>query len=217
MDENICAKGILLIFFFSRIIFLNVFWWHWIVARRSLEDEGMSNLPNIEDKRDKVQMLQEINETDVQTNEHEDLQKDVEVLRLSLHQKKKTIPDLMDKNMNINMKMRVSTDLYKQLPSEVQDSKESPQSLLRREMNLRQKTLFPCQGDKSGLKYDPTLVQSLFIHTVLTALQKVKSDLLPYLMQSNTPDELLLEIINIAFVNEKETEQKEACCPLTRN
>lgn len=106
---------------------------------------------------------------------------------------------------------RGATDLYKQLTSEVQSSKESPQNFLIRAMDLRQKILFASQEAESSLKYDPALVQSLFMHTVLTGLQNdsIKSDLQPYLLQTNTSDELLLERVNIACANEKERQDKK--------
>lgn len=106
---------------------------------------------------------------------------------------------------------RGATDLYKQLTSEVQSSKESPQNFLVRAMDLRQKILFASQEAESSLKYDPALVQSLFMHTVLTGLQNdsIKSDLQPYLLQTNTSDELLLERVNIACANEKERQDKK--------
>ena len=49
------------------------------------------------------------------------------------------------------------------------------------------------------------------MHTVLTGLQSdnIKSDLQPYLLQTNTSDELLLEKLNIACGNEKERQDKK--------
>lgn len=101
-----------------------------------------------------------------------------------------------------------ATELYKQLTSEVQSSKETPQSFLIRAMDLRQKILFASQEVESSRKYDPALVQSLFMHTVLTGLQNdnIKSDLQPYLLQT---DELLLEKVNTACANEKERQDKK--------
>lgn len=106
---------------------------------------------------------------------------------------------------------RGATELYKQLTSEVQSGKETPQNFLLRAMDLRQKILFASQEDESGLKYDPALVQSLFMHTILTGLQSdsVKSDMQPYLLQSTTSDEVLLEKVNIACANEKERQDKK--------
>lgn len=106
---------------------------------------------------------------------------------------------------------RGATELYKQLTSEVQNSKETPQNFLMRAMDLRQKILFASREVDSSLKYDPALVQSLFMHTVLTGLQNdnIKSDLQPYLLQTNSSDELLLERLNIACANEKERQDKK--------
>lgn len=106
---------------------------------------------------------------------------------------------------------RGATELYKQLSSEVQSSKETPQNFLLRTMDLRQKILFASQEADSGLKYDPALVQSLFMHTILTGLQSdnVKSDMQPYLLQSSTSDEVLLEKVNIACANERERQDKK--------
>lgn len=105
---------------------------------------------------------------------------------------------------------RGATELYKQLSSEVQSSKETPQNFLLRAMDLRQKILFASQEAESGLKYDPALVQSLFMHTVLTGLQSdnVKIDMQPYLLHPTTSDEVLLEKVNIACANEKERQDK---------
>lgn len=90
---------------------------------------------------------------------------------------------------------RGATELYKQLSSEVQSSKETSQNFLLRAMDLRQKILFASQEAESGLKYDPVLVQSLFMHTILTGLQSdnIKNDMQPYLLQTATSDEVLLE------------------------
>ncbi len=99
-----------------------------------------------------------------------------------------------------------ATELYKQLTSEVQSSKETPQSFLVRCLDLRQKILFASQEAESSLKYDPNLVQSMFLHTVLTGLQNdsIRSDLQPYLTRTNVSDELLLDKVNVACANETE-------------
>lgn len=104
-----------------------------------------------------------------------------------------------------------ATELYKQLTSEVQSSKETPQKFLIRALDLRQKILFASQEAESSLKYDPVLVQSMFLHTVLTGLQNdsIRSDLQPYLQQTTSSDELLLEKLNIACANEAERQHKK--------
>lgn len=104
-----------------------------------------------------------------------------------------------------------ATELYKQLTSEVQSNKETPQNFLIRALDLRQKILFASQEAESGLRYDPVLVQSMFLHTVLTGLQNdsIRSDLQPYLQQTATSDELLLEKLNIACANDAERQNKK--------
>ena len=104
-----------------------------------------------------------------------------------------------------------ATELYKQLTSEVQSSKETPQNFLIRALDLRQKILFASQEAESGLRYDPVLVQSMFLHTVLTGLlnDSIRSDLQPYLQQTNVSDELLLEKLNVACANETERQNKK--------
>ncbi|GAA6092193.1 uncharacterized protein LOC117595539 [Tachysurus ichikawai] len=104
-----------------------------------------------------------------------------------------------------------ATELYKQLTSECQGNKETPQSFLMRVLDLRQKILFASQEAESGLKYDPALVQSMFLHTVLTGLQSdsIKVDMQPLLLDTKTTDEALLEKLNIACANEAERQKKK--------
>ena len=96
--------------------------------------------------------------------------------------------------------------MYKQLTSEVQGSRESPQNFVIRALDLRQKILFASQEAESALRYDPVLVQSMLLHTVLTGLQN--ENILPYLQQQTCSDELLLEKLNIACANETERQNK---------
>lgn len=101
-----------------------------------------------------------------------------------------------------------ATELYKQLTSKVQNSKETPQSLLVRCLDLRQKILFASQEAESSLKYNPILVQSMFLHTVLQN-ESIKSDLQPYLTRTDVSDELLLDKVNVACANETGRQNKE--------
>ena len=75
---------------------------------------------------------------------------------------------------------------------------------------MRQKILFASQKSESGLKYDPSLVQNMFLHTVLTGLQSdnIKRDLQPYLELPNVSDELLLEKLNTSCAYESERQDK---------
>ncbi|KAF0027602.1 hypothetical protein F2P81_020343 [Scophthalmus maximus] len=241
-----------------------------------MEDEGMADLLNIRDIIEKIHMATNLSEREIlsQTHEQENLQREVEALRLTLNDKEDAIHALMKSSMNppvsvsktaknmgpapsngsmwckdfkvsgqigeLKQKDRLTfsslarqiesglskdypeseivdalihaitpglplrsypegkdkltlpalrrilrshyqekgaTELYKQLTSEVQNCKETPQNFLIRAMDLRQKILFASQEADSSLKYDPALVQSLFMHTVLTGIQ-------PYLLRN---------------------------------
>lgn len=102
------------------------------------------------------------------------------------------------------------TDLYKQLSSEMQGTKEPPRNFVIRAMDLRQKILFASQESKSVLKYDPGLVQIMFLHTVLPGLHShnINRDLQPYLELPHVPDELLLEKLNTSCAYESERHKK---------
>ncbi len=78
-------------------------------------------------------------------------------------------------------------------------------------LDLHQKILFASQEAESGLKYDPALVQSMFLHAVLTGLQSdsIKVDMQPLLLDTKTTDEALLEKLNIACANEAERQKKK--------
>ncbi len=97
-----------------------------------------------------------------------------------------TLPNLR-RILRSHYQERGATELYKQLMSEVQDSKETPQNFLIHVLDLRQKILFASQEAESSLKYDPILVQNMFLHTVLTGLQNdyIRGDLKPYLPKKN--------------------------------
>lgn len=104
-----------------------------------------------------------------------------------------------------------ATELYKQLASEAQSSKETPQSFLMRVLDLRQKVLFASQESESGLKYDPALVQRMCLHTLLTGLHNdsIRIDMQPLLLDAETSDELLLERLNVACATENERKTKK--------
>lgn len=112
-----------------------------------------------------------------------------------------------------------ATELYKQLTSEAQNSKETPQTFLFRALDLRQKILFASQEAESSLRYDPVLVQNMFLHSVLTGLQNdnIRNDLKPYLQQAGVNDEVLLEKLNIACMTETERQNKKKEGPPQRS
>ncbi|XP_071808982.1 uncharacterized protein [Asterias amurensis] len=105
---------------------------------------------------------------------------------------------------------RDATDLYKQLSQLTQGAKESAQAFLLKAFDIRQKVLFASQESDSRLRYDPHLVQEMFRHTILTGLRSdaIKTELLPYLDEPKTSDELLFEKINVFSILEEERRQK---------
>lgn len=121
-----------------------------------------------------------------------------------------TLPTLR-RILRCHYQEKSATDLYKQLTSEVQGIKETPQNFLIRTFDLRQKILFASQESESGLQYDPGLVQKMFLHTVLTGLQNdnIRRDLQPYLEHADIADELLLERVNTACAYETERQNKK--------
>lgn len=112
-----------------------------------------------------------------------------------------------------------ATEVYKQLSSEVQGAKETPQNFVIHALDLRQKILFASQESESGLKYDSGLVQNMFLHTILTGLQSenIKRDLQPYLELANVSDELLLEKFNTSCACENERLDKRRMVPPQRS
>lgn len=106
---------------------------------------------------------------------------------------------------------KCATELYKQLASAAQSSKETPQSFAMRILDLRQKVLFASQESESGLRYDPALVQRMCLHTLLTGFQNdsIRIDMQPLLLDAGTSDELLLERLNVACATEAERRNEE--------
>ncbi|KAL3999231.1 homeobox protein HoxA/B/C/D4 [Sarotherodon galilaeus] len=121
-----------------------------------------------------------------------------------------TLPTLR-RILRSHFQEKSATELYKQLASEVQTPKETAQSFLIRVLDLKQKVLFASQESESGLKYDPALVQRMCLHTILAGFQSdsVRIDMQPLLLDSKTPDELLLESLNMACGNEAEMKNKK--------
>jgi len=123
-----------------------------------------------------------------------------------------TLPTLR-RILRSHFQEKSATELYKQLASEVQNPKETAQTFLMRVLDLKQKVLFASQESGSGLKYDPALVQRMCLHTILTGFQSdsVRIDMQPLLLDPETPDEILLERLNMACANETERKNKKRC------
>ena len=103
-----------------------------------------------------------------------------------------------------------ATELYHDLSRAVQRGKETPHDFILRLLALRQKILFSSKEAGSAFRYDKELVQSMFLHSVLTGLssESIRNDLKPLLGDPSINDEVLLETVNIAAHNEMERQDK---------
>ena len=73
--------------------------------------------------------------------------------------------------MRSHYQERTATELYHQLSSTVQQPKEKPQEFLIHLLDLKQKVLFASQETDLDLKYYPTLVHGMFVHSFSLDLQ----------------------------------------------
>ena len=112
--------------------------------------------------------------------------------------------------MRSHYQERTATKLYHQLSSTVQQPKEKPQEFLIRLLDLKQKILFASQETDSELKYDPTLVRGMFVHSFSLGLQNenIKIEMKPYLDKKTMSNEELFEKLNVCYSNEMERSQK---------
>ena len=104
-----------------------------------------------------------------------------------------SITDLK-KILRAHYKEKSSTELSQELSNLVQLPKEDTQSHLMRVLNLCQKVLFASQELKSTLKYDPVLVQAVFLHVVENVLHNdnIRNKIRPVLSQAHVQDEELM-------------------------
>ena len=88
----------------------------------------------------------------------------------------------------------------------IQEAGETPQDFLIRLLDLKQKVLFAPQEAGSDLKYDPRLVQCMFLHSLLIGLRNdsIKMETKPCLQNNQVEDEELFEELNAAVSNETE-------------
>ena len=105
--------------------------------------------------------------------------------------------------MRSHYQEKTATELYHQLSSTVQQPKEKPQEFLIRLLDLKQKILFASQETDSELKYDPTLVHGMFVHSFSLGLQNenIKIEMKPYLEKKAMSDEELFEKLNVCVSN----------------
>ncbi|XP_038051542.1 uncharacterized protein LOC119724523 [Patiria miniata] len=92
-----------------------------------------------------------------------------------------------------------ATEIYQELSSASQGSTESAHDFLVRTLDLRQKILKASKME-STIKYDPGLVQNMFLHSLNTGLQNdnIRGELKPLLFDPTTSDESLFRQLKIA-------------------
>ncbi len=125
-----------------------------------------------------------------------------------------SIPDLtlakLRKILRCHFREKTATELYQVLANLTQQQKEDPQSFLIRALTVRQQICFASKEADSQIKYDDTLVQGLFLHTVETGLldDTIRSKIRPTLQNPKASDEDLLEAMGRAMAEEQERGKK---------
>ncbi|KAI2644879.1 Reticulocalbin-3 [Labeo rohita] len=84
---------------------------------------------------------------------------------------------------------RSNTELFQELMCTKQNDSETPQQFLYRILGLKQKILFASKYADSEVKYNPTTVQDMFLHTIYQGLthkhDDIRRELKPLLSDSN--------------------------------
>ena len=77
-------------------------------------------------------------------------------------------------------------------------------------LNLKQQIIFVSNATDSSIKYEPSLVQALFLHVLETGLQNeaVRAKLRPLLEVASVTDEQLMEKVNRIMAAELEHQNK---------
>ena len=131
---------------------------------------------------------------------------------LQLHSFIKTLRDLtlprLRQILISHYKGKSCTQLYQELATVCQGAKERPEIFLLRALDLRQKILFATQEADTNLKYDPSLIQGLFLRTIETGLRddNILMKLRPILQNALISDEELFH--QVSSISSAETERQ---------
>lgn len=103
-----------------------------------------------------------------------------------------------------------ATELFQLLTTATQQPNEDPQSFLMRALTLRQKIVFASKEADSGITYDSSSVQSLFLHALETGLkdETIRAKIRPALAKKTVTDEELIEAMFLAVSAETERNNK---------
>ena len=107
-----------------------------------------------------------------------------------------------------------ATEIYQELSQICQMKGETPQGFVMRALDLKQRVLLASDEATAGLRYDPQLVQSMFLHAVVTGLtnDNIRQDIKQNL-STETTDEELLQRLSAAAALETKRIQKTGLKP----
>ena len=120
-----------------------------------------------------------------------------------------TLPRLR-KILRFHFHERNATELYQLLTNIAQQPNEDPQSFLIRALTVRQKIISASKESDSGIKYDASSVQSLFLHAVETGLadETIRAKIRPLTQNPKVADEDLIGAMSLAISAEAERSNK---------
>ena len=120
-----------------------------------------------------------------------------------------TLPRLR-KILRFHFHEKNATELYQLLTNITQQPNEDPQSFLMRVLTIRQKVISASKESGSGIKYDASSVQSLFLHALETVLadETIRAKVRPLTQDPQVADEDLIEVMSLAISAETERSNK---------
>ena len=120
-----------------------------------------------------------------------------------------TLPRLR-KFLRFHFHEKNTTELYQLLSNIAQQPNEDPQLFLMRALTVRQKIISASKESDSGIKYDASSVQSLFLHAVETGLadEIIRGKIRPLTQNPKVTDEDLIGAMSLAISAETEQSNK---------
>ena len=120
-----------------------------------------------------------------------------------------TLPRLR-KILRFHFHEKNATELYQLLTTITQQPNEDPQSFLMRALTIRQKVISASKESGSGIKYDASSVQSLFLHALETGLadETIRAKVRALTQDPQVADEDLIEVMSLAISAETERSNK---------
>ena len=120
-----------------------------------------------------------------------------------------TLPRLR-KILRFHFHEKNATELYQLLTNIAQQPNEDPQSFLMRALTIRQKVISASKESDSGVKYDASSVQSLFLHALETGVadETIRAKIRPLTQNPKVADEDLIGAMSLAISAEAERSNK---------